>query len=334
MTLQPSCSYERYVYSGFEAAQAFGVVYGGHFEHRMIAGRHVTMEHQRLILGDMHIDTGCYDFPVVAQGAMPQDLICIGMVVGGAQDTRCNTRPVIDDDVQLYPHGVELLYHAQCASRWITLTVPQAILQRMAIERMGRPLSVLAGAVSTLILQHGQRAMLRQMVDDALVLFRTLPPDRMAPSLSTAIGQAILQSYVDALCAATVAHGGARAAAAGRHHRTILACERLLLDAPDRYVDLSEVARHSGYSLRALELVFRRGVGMTPSRWFTNIRLAGVLRELIAPPPDCNVGQAATRWGFRHLPRFADQYRKAFGELPSETLARSLRHAEKPSTPA
>ncbi|MBS0339367.1 MAG: helix-turn-helix transcriptional regulator [Proteobacteria bacterium] len=325
--VEPRHGYERYVYSGFEAVQVFDVVYGGHFEHRLLsAKKRSSMEHQRLILGDMHIDSGRYDFPVVAQGAMPRDLICIGMVVDGLECARYNTRDIEEDDVQLYPRGVELLYHAQSKSRWITLTLPQATFQQMAVERAGRPLTIPRGGPSTFRMQRGQCARLRQMVDDALALARTLAPAGASPQLGAAMGQAILRAYVDALCAAQVARGGATAAAARRHHRLILDCERLVLDEPVIDVDLVELARRSGYSLRSLELVFRRAVGMTPSRWFANIRLNGVLRDLIAPAKDCRIGEVATRWGFQHLPRFAQQYRQAFGELPSATLGRARAH--------
>ena len=87
----------------------------------------------------------------------------------------------------------------------------------------------------------------------------------------------------------------------------------------------------NGYSLptewvgfKNFELIFRNGVGMTPGRWFMNIRLNGALRELISPTADTSVTEVATRWGFRHLSRFAEQYRRAFGELPSQTLARAI----------
>ena len=101
----------------------------------------------------------------------------------------------------------------------------------------------------------------------------------------------------------------------------------MVFDTPIRQVDLCEIARRSGYSLRSLELMFHRAVGMAPSRWFTNVRLNGALRELIAPTQGCRVGEVARRWGFQHLPRFAEQYRQAFGELPSVTLRCALERA-------
>jgi len=38
-----------------------------------------------------------------------------------------------------------------------------------------------------------------------------------------------------------------------------------------------------------------------------------------------SVSASAARWGLFHLGRFARQYREKFGELPSETLNRSMR---------
>uniref|UniRef100_UPI003F494EC7 helix-turn-helix transcriptional regulator n=1 Tax=Cupriavidus yeoncheonensis TaxID=1462994 RepID=UPI003F494EC7 len=104
-------------------------------------------------------------------------------------------------------------------------------------------------------------------------------------------------------------------------------CERLVGSGSDGDIALSEIARRSGYSLRALQLIFKRSVGMTPGRWFMNIRLNGALRDLITADAAFTVSAVATRWGYRHYPRFPQAFRDAFGELPSETLRRARDHA-------
>jgi transcriptional regulator GlxA family with amidase domain len=49
------------------------------------------------------------------------------------------------------------------------------------------------------------------------------------------------------------------------------------------------------------------------------------VREALLRAQDQSVTQVAMRWGFYHLGRFAVDYRKRFGEMPSETQARGRR---------
>ncbi|WP_134531396.1 helix-turn-helix domain-containing protein [Budvicia aquatica] len=64
---------------------------------------------------------------------------------------------------------------------------------------------------------------------------------------------------------------------------------------------------------------------MPPGKWFLNMRLNGALRDLLMATANCSVSSIATRWGFQHLSRFSEQYRKTFGEYPSHTLVRNRR---------
>jgi AraC-like DNA-binding protein len=54
-----------------------------------------------------------------------------------------------------------------------------------------------------------------------------------------------------------------------------------------------------------------------------NVRLNGALRDLTLPGQTSTISDIALKWGFRHMSRFSAYYRKAFGELPSNTLNRS-----------
>jgi hypothetical protein len=85
--------FEQHNYSGFDASRAFDIVYGGHFEHRLLSPKLSTMEHQSLVLDDMRVESGHYDFPVIAQGVMPQGAVCFGMVVEGIDLTRTTPKP-------------------------------------------------------------------------------------------------------------------------------------------------------------------------------------------------------------------------------------------------
>jgi AraC-like DNA-binding protein len=316
------CHFEEHSYAGFEASRVFDVIYGGHFEHRLLTSKRSTMLHRRLILGDFRIETGYYNFPVIAQGAMPDGSMCIGFVAEGGEVTRYNTQAVGPDQIQLYRSRAELMYHAVGPSRWITFTGPVAAFERIAEERAGRPLPALKQRIATYQLPRGGRAHLRQLVDDAFAMASAHRPAFFTSALAEVIAGALGAAYIDALLTSESLDARPRTATAQRHHQLILACERIFM-ATGLSIDIEEMSRRSGYSRRSLELIFHRGVGMTPSRWFLNIRLNGALRELLVPGPACSVTDVAMRWGFRHLSRFAEHYCRAFGELPSQTLARA-----------
>lgn len=318
-------SFERHAYSGFEPSQVFDIVYGGHFEHRLLSARKADMQHERLVLGDIRLETGTYDFPVIARGVMPQGVVCIGLMANGAEVTRYNTETIDPDEIQIYPPGADLLYHAAGPSRWINFVMPESRLQRTAVACTGRPLRLPNGHAVSVRLARGGRRRLIQLTDDAFTLGRASAQAGIGVELAVAIAREIASGYVEALCDAGVEERRPASSAIRRHFQLVLACERLAMSGESIYLELADIARHSGYSRRALELIFKRSVGMPPGRWFMNVRLNGVLRDLLAPTHGCRVADVATKWGFRHLPRFAEHYRRAFGELPSETMGRSLR---------
>lgn len=83
------------------------------------------------------------------------------------------------------------------------------------------------------------------------------------------------------------------------------------------------LARVGCVSVRTLHAAFADRLGVPPMAYVRSVRLARVRAELLAGDPDSRrVTDVATRWGFFHQSRFAQQYRERFGELPSETLAR------------
>ncbi|WP_246282274.1 helix-turn-helix domain-containing protein [Paraburkholderia caffeinitolerans] len=257
---------------------------------------------------------------------MPREALCLGFMAEGGITTRCNTTAMGDDDIQIYPAGVDLLYHAAGSSRWVNFLVPEEQVQKTALRRMGQTLELPRRAMTSLRLPPRSRATLTVLTTDALGLAERLASTGdIATELADTIGQSLVDAYVDALCDAAPAGKSGRTPAEERHHRLILACERLVLSGEMADFSLADIARRSGYTQRSLQMIFKNSVGMTPGRWFMNARLNGALRDLLSAAPACTVATVAAKWGFRHMPRFSQYYRQAFGEIPSETLKR-VRH--------
>jgi len=89
-------------------------------------------------------------------------------------------------------------------------------------------------------------------------------------------------------------------------------------------ITMSDLAAHTGASVRSIQQGFRDELGATPMAWLRDRRLERARQELIdADPSDgVTVTGVAEHWGFNHLGGFAVLYRKRWGESPSETLRR------------
>ena len=95
-------------------------------------------------------------------------------------------------------------------------------------------------------------------------------------------------------------------------------------DSPEETLNLLELSRVAGVSLRQLQQTFKAYTGMSPSHWLRLRRLNSARRELLkSSPADTTVAEVAMNWSFWHLGRFSSSYRAMFKELPSETLKRS-----------
>jgi AraC-like DNA-binding protein len=87
-------------------------------------------------------------------------------------------------------------------------------------------------------------------------------------------------------------------------------------------ISIADVAVVAGMSARSLSREFRRHRGTTIKGFIKERRLEAANRTLLAAEPgETNVTQVALDYGFEQLGRFSGDYKKAFGELPSVTLA-------------
>jgi AraC-like DNA-binding protein len=87
-------------------------------------------------------------------------------------------------------------------------------------------------------------------------------------------------------------------------------------------IGVEEIARAMGVGVRSLQRSFRRVKGYSPSQAVLQHRLYQTREAFLTAGPDATVTAIAAEFGFFALGRFAQQYRKQFGEYPSETLTR------------
>jgi AraC-like DNA-binding protein len=99
--------------------------------------------------------------------------------------------------------------------------------------------------------------------------------------------------------------------------------EEYLAEHLSEPISIADVAEIAGMSARNLSREFRRHRGTTIKEFIKARRLEAANRTLLAAEPkSTNVTQVALDLGFEQLGRFSGDYKKTFGEKPSETLTR------------
>lgn len=93
-------------------------------------------------------------------------------------------------------------------------------------------------------------------------------------------------------------------------------------DAPT----LTTVASAIHVSVRSLNRAFAEFRGYTPMEFLREERLRGVRGALMAAPFGSTVAAIAAQWGYSNFGLFAVNYKRKFGESPSQTLHRLRIH--------
>lgn len=83
---------------------------------------------------------------------------------------------------------------------------------------------------------------------------------------------------------------------------------------------LADIAAAAGCGYRGLQKGFMDAYGKPPIAYLRTVRLKRVRTILKTELNGKTVAEVARQWGFSHMGRFAKDYQREFGELPSETI--------------
>jgi len=90
-------------------------------------------------------------------------------------------------------------------------------------------------------------------------------------------------------------------------------------------ITIEELAKQTNTSIRSLFREFKKNRGYSPMTFAKMVRLRRARQMLLEANQRTSVSGVAFECGFGNLGHFANDFRKMFGELPSEVLARARR---------
>lgn len=162
------------------------------------------------------------------------------------------------------------------------------------------------------------------LMADFSALFHHRRPEGSLPLANCA--RLLRDSVVVALSQATAIDTGVcRSVRAGWRAQRLVSTARDYMDAclqTGQVPTITDICATTEVSERTLQYAFRSAMQLTPVAYLRTLRLNRVRTDLLlALPAHTNVTQIAMRWGFVHLGEFSQEYKRLFGERPSETLA-------------
>lgn len=113
-----------------------------------------------------------------------------------------------------------------------------------------------------------------------------------------------------------------------RRGRVVRQAEEYIRAHADQPMAIAELCAVLHVPLRTLDAAFRDCTGTSPKRFMLAIRLNAVRRRLARAAPSTTVTGVAADHGFYHFGRFASEYLRLFGELPSDTLRQREERAD------
>jgi AraC-like DNA-binding protein len=158
----------------------------------------------------------------------------------------------------------------------------------------------------------------RRLVDTIVADFDSGGPISQSPLAATSLERVL----VDGLLSVHVSSLSERIRAPGAptRPRSLKKALSLLEDHCAEPLTTADVAEAVGVGVRSLQEAFRTHLGTTPMAQLRAVRLRRIHAELLAGGEGTSVTDVALRWGVTHAGRFAQEYRRMYGQSPSQTL--------------
>jgi len=257
----------------------------------------------------------------LVQGRVPPGSVVFGAQCGGAAGAVWRGRELKGGDVLLLESHQELDLQTRGACDMLVLSISADLFARHAETLRGEPLRI-AGADRWSML--GRSTVLRQTVHRRMVRhWMTLLQSALRLGDDLCNQQIAAQVEAETLEMLLVhAAPPTRERPLAERRRAALRARQYMVLNIDEPLTIHDICQAVHACERTLHLGFREAYGITPKRFLKTLRLNAIHRDLRRAEPHQTVTSLACRRGFFHFSNFAADYRRLFGELPSQTLQR------------
>lgn len=304
------------MHSSFSEFEAYNAALGNVDVRLMLLRREQQIwEHDSLPVGSIHVQHGRTGSPLIAEAAADAGGRLFFVPVSGRH--MINGQPSDDSLVLVVPSGADFTISVRDQHEWVAAFVADELLEA---SESRDPCAVRGSMIARPGREKVSR--LRCLLTEILAIAAIEPT-----VLSEPAAVSVIQAELIAVCRAILGFkltDSVNGRPAIRRSQIIRHAKKLIEGLDDMTIQIDDLAREADVSVRTLRNAFLEYYGVSPNRYFMLRRLHAARDTLRkAELEETTVTTVAAQFGFWQFGRFSGHYRRLFGELPSETLART-----------
>jgi AraC family ethanolamine operon transcriptional activator len=262
-----------------------------------------------------------WSVPMLEVGRGPRGSVTFLAPVGRQGPSRIQGRPCPPGEAVVLFDGDEFEYRSAGAAQLVSVSIASSALEGHVRTLLDKPLAELRLQGRLKGLRADARALRRICLE--LRARAALRPGLLRdPAFVTAQEARLVRALFAGLGASGEAEPPSRGRELARRADTWL---RQRLAEPPRIATLCAAL---GASERTLHEAFREHLDTTPKAYLKTLRLNAARHDLLRGAARTRVTDVALDWGFQHFGWFSQDYKRLFGETPSQTLHRGRGESE------
>lgn len=266
--------------------------------------------------------TGEVNFAFRGRFALPQGWCLFGYLHHTSEDSWCHGTSLGSGMAfTVFPEGISE-FMLGSGSRITGVLVPQQRVVDKYLELSPHQPDVPIRAISLFSLSDDERARaLRAKIEAVRDRVLSLSSEGTPHDIDL---DGLLESHLIAALSARAEDRPACSRGRRTHYLAMQRAEEFMRRNLRRDIYITELCNAAGVSERALRYAFDDLLGVSPNRYLSMLRLCTACKNLtLSDASRRSVKSVALSCGLWDLSRFADHYRRVFGERPRDTLMRA-----------
>ena len=236
--------------------------------------------------------------------------------------TVCNGYNISSKDFMLYNKNSEHMAMNNNSCNWAYITFKSDYLEDTLIDCLEIDLDTRPGQCVCLQSGHQKNLdSLNMIINEVAGLAQSNPELLRDPDILKAMEVSLLTSQAVLLENALNPRTGSRDKANKSHELIIKGALEYLKSNSYNPIHVLDLCKVLNVKMRTLFYAFQEFYGISPVRYLRLLRYAKARRDLLnSNPKKTSVTDIAAKWHFWHFGRFSVDYKRLYGESPSESL--------------